>query len=160
MLSSDQLFVGIDAADISCLNITAVKILKVQEYIHSISIDDFRDQLLLVFDWHQSKTLLKTLINLLGEPLKLELLVAFPLEHVTLLIVIGKLRTSIEVESLSFLQRISGIDNVAPEQVNIYNPSLMYWNLRCFGCDYVPYLSNENFALINTQPGKRRVKFG
>ena len=52
-------------------------------------------------------------LELVGEPLRLELNFTFPLQHATELIVLGNERLRLQLTSLVLLEKISKMDNVS-----------------------------------------------
>ena len=85
-----QLIVDFDTADNCRPYVTTMKAMKFQDDIPSIPIDDFKDHYVLVFDLTSTQDATENCHypELVGEPLRLELNFAFPLEHVTELIVL------------------------------------------------------------------------
>ena len=71
-----------------------------QDDIPSISIDIFKDHYVLVFDLTSKQYTTENCHypELVGEPLRLELNFAFPLKHVTELIVLGERMSFVAVE--------------------------------------------------------------
>ena len=76
-----------------------------QDDIPSIPIDNFIDHYVLVFDLTsmQDATENCQYLELVGEPLRLEVNFTFPLEHVTELIVLGKRIPSVAVDKFGFV---------------------------------------------------------
>ena len=97
ILRGDQPVVDFDAADNYCLYVSTMKALNFQDDIPSIPIDKFKDHCELVFDLTsmQDATEKCHYLELVGEPLKLELNFTFPLEHVFELIVLGERMSSV-----------------------------------------------------------------
>ena len=79
-----------------------------QDVIPSIPIDIFKDHYVLVFDLtsRQDATLNCQYPELLGEPLMLELNLAFTLEHVTELIVLGERKSLVAVDKVGVVLKI------------------------------------------------------
>ena len=77
-----------------------MKAMNFQDDIPSISIDDFKDHYLLVFDLAsmQDATEDCDYLELVGEPLRLELNFTNPLENVTELFVLGERMSSAAVD--------------------------------------------------------------
>ena len=92
ILKGGQPIVDFDAADILRLYVTTMKALKFQDDIPSISIDNFIDHYVLVFDLLSMQDATENLHcpELVGEPLRLKLNFTYPPEHVTELIVLGE----------------------------------------------------------------------
>ena len=92
--------VDFDAADNCRLYLTTMKAMTFQEDIPSIPIDNFKDHYVLVFDLTSMQDATENFHypELVGEPLKLELIFTFPLEHVTELIVLGERMSSVAVD--------------------------------------------------------------
>ena len=99
-LKGCQPTVDFDAADNCRLYVTSMKAINFQDDIPSISIDNFRDHSVLVFDFTAMQNTLGNCHcpELVGEPLRLGLNFTFPLEHVTELIVLGERISSVAVE--------------------------------------------------------------
>ena len=100
ILKGGQPIVDFDAADNCRLYVTTMKAMNFQDDIPSIAIDNFKDHYVLVFDLTsmQDATENCQYRQLVGEPLRPELNFNFPLEHVTELIVLGQLMSSVAVE--------------------------------------------------------------
>ena len=77
-----------------------MKAINFQDDIPSIPIDNFKDHYVLVFDLTSMQDATENCYypELVGEPLRLELNFAFPLEHVTELIVLGQRKSSVAVD--------------------------------------------------------------
>ena len=99
ILRGGQLIVDFDAADNCRLYVNTLKAMNFQDDITSIPIDNFKDYYVLVFKLTsmQDATEKCHYPELVGEPLRLELNFAFPLEHVTELIVLGERMSSVAV---------------------------------------------------------------
>ena len=84
--------VDFDAADNWRLYVTTMKALNFQDVVPSISIDNFKDHFVLMFDLTSMKDATENghYPELAGEPLRLELNFTLLLEHVTELIVLGE----------------------------------------------------------------------
>ena len=95
-----QPIVDFDAADNCHLYVTTKKAMNFQDDIPSISIDNFKDHYILVFDLASMQDATENCHypELVGEPLRLELNFIFPLEHVTELIVLGERMSSVAVD--------------------------------------------------------------
>ena len=74
-----------------------MKAMNSQDDIPSIPIDDLKDHYVLVFDLTSMQDATENchFLELVGEPLRLELSFTFPLEHVTELIVLGERMSSV-----------------------------------------------------------------
>ena len=103
-----QPIVDFDAAENCRLYVTTMKAMNFQDDIPSIPIDNFKDHSVLVFDLTsvQGATENCHYPKLVGEPLRLELNFAFPLEHVTELIVLGERRSSVAVNKFGVVGNI------------------------------------------------------
>ena len=79
--------------------------MNIQDDIPSIPIDNFKDHYVLVFDLTsmQDATENCNYPELVGEPLSLELIVTFPLEHVSELLALGERMSSVAVEKLGIV---------------------------------------------------------
>ena len=99
--------VDFDAADNCRLYVTTMKAMNFQDDIHSIPIDNFKDHYVLVFDLTSIQDAIENCHypELVGEPLRLELNVTFPLEHVTELIVLGERMSSVAVDKFDVVAR-------------------------------------------------------
>ena len=99
-LGGGQPIVDIDAADNCRLYVTLMKAMNFQDDIPSIPIDNFKDHYILVFDLTSMQDATKNCHypELVGEPLRLELIFTFPLEHVTELIILGERMSSVAVD--------------------------------------------------------------
>ena len=71
-----------------------------QDDFPSIPIDNFKDQYMLVFDSTSMQDAIKNFLcpELVGEPLRLELKLTFPLEHVTEFILLGERMSLVTVD--------------------------------------------------------------
>ena len=90
LLRGGQPIVDFDAADNCRLYVTTMVSMNFQDDITSIPIDNFKDHYVLVFDLTsmQDATEISHYPELVAEPLRLELNITFPLEHVTELLVL------------------------------------------------------------------------
>ena len=77
-----------------------MKAMNFQDDIPSIPIDNFKDHCLLVFDLTSMQDATENCHypELVGEPLRLELIFTFPLEHVTELLVLGERMSSVATD--------------------------------------------------------------
>ena len=100
ILRGSQPVVDFDAADNCRLYVTTKKAMNFQDDIPSIPIDNFKDYHVLVFDLTSMQDATENCHypELVGEPLRLELIFTFPLEHVTELIVLGERMSSVTVD--------------------------------------------------------------
>ena len=100
ILRGGQPNVDFDAADNCRLYVTTMKAMNFQGGIPSIPIDTFKDHYVLVFDLTSMQDATENChyLELVGEPLRLELNFTFPLEHVTELIVLGERMSSVAVD--------------------------------------------------------------
>ena len=100
ILRGGQPIVDFDAADNCRLYLTIMKAMNFQDDIPSISIDNFKDHYVLVFDLTSMQDATENCHypELVGEPLRLELNFTFFLEHVTELIVLGERMSSAAVD--------------------------------------------------------------
>ena len=85
ILRGGQPIVDFDTADNCRLHVTTMKAMNFQNDIPSIPIDDFKDHLVLVFDFTSMQHAIENCHypELVGEPLRLELKFTNPLENVT-----------------------------------------------------------------------------
>ena len=100
ILRGGQPIVDFDTADNCRLYVTTMKAMNFQDDIPSIPIDDFKDHYVLVFDLisMQDATENCDYPELVGEPLRLELIFTNPLKNVTELIVLGERMSSVAVD--------------------------------------------------------------
>ena len=100
ILRGGQPIVDFDAANSCRLYVTTMKAMNFQGDIPSIPIDNFKGHYVLVFDLTSMQDATENFHypELVGEPLRLELNFTFPLEHVTELIVLGELMSSVAVD--------------------------------------------------------------
>ena len=100
IIRGGQPFVDFETADNCRLNVTTMKAMNFQDDIPSIPIDDFKDHYVLVFDLTsmQDATENYHYPELVGEPLRLELIFTNPLENVTELNVLGERMSSVAVD--------------------------------------------------------------
>ena len=100
ILRGGQPNVGFDTADNCRLFETTIKAMNFQDDIPSIPIDDFKDNYVLVFDLTSMQDATENChyLELVGEPLRLELNFTSPLENVTELIVLGERMSSVAVD--------------------------------------------------------------
>ena len=99
ILRGGQPIVDFVTAD-KCLYVTTRKAVNFQDDIPSIPIDDFKDHYVLVFDLTSMQDATENFhsLELVGEPLRLELKFTNPLENVTELIVLGGRMSSVAVD--------------------------------------------------------------
>ena len=127
--------------------------LNFQDDLLSISIDNFKDHYVLVFDLTSMQDAVEKFqyAELVGEPLRLELNFTFPLEHVTEFTVLGERRSSIATDMFGVVRKISKMGIVSIQQLINWIPKLKN-RYRCsFSSSYVPTLDNDTFAIIHTQ---------
>ena len=100
ILRGGQPIVDFDTADNCRLYVTTMKAMNFQDDIPSITIDDFKDHYVLVFDLTSMQDATENCHypELVGEPLRLELNFTNPLENVTELIVLGERMSSVAVD--------------------------------------------------------------
>ena len=100
ILRGGQPIVDFDTADNCRLYVTTMKAMNFQDDIASIPMDDFKDHYVLVFDLTsmQDATENCQYLELVGEPLTLELNFTNPLENVNELIVLGKRMSSVAAD--------------------------------------------------------------
>ena len=153
LLRGDQPIVDFDAAD-NCRLYVTMKAINFQDDIPSIPIDNFKDHYVLVFDLTSMQDAIENCHypELVGEPLRLELIITFPLEHVTELIVSENESLRLQLTSLVLMEKTSKLDNVSLQQIINHIRPLKYWLRGSFPCDNVSTLDNETFVIINTQP--------
>ena len=120
ILKGGQSIVDFDAVDNSRLHVTTMKAMNFQVDIPSIPIDSFKDHFVLVFDLTsmQDDTEKCQYSELVGKPLRLELNFTFPLEHVTEVIVLGKVMSSVAVDKFGVVGQIIKNDNFSLQQKN------------------------------------------
>ena len=119
MLRGGQPIVDFDVADNCRLYVTRMKAMNFQGDIPSIPIDNFKDHYVLVFDLTSMQDATENFLypELVEEPLRLERIFTYPLEHVTELIVLGKrLGIGLQLTSLVLLEKKSKTDNVSLQQ--------------------------------------------
>ena len=93
--------------------------------------------------------------EVVAEPLRVELNFIFPLEHVTGLIVLGKRKSLVAVETFGVVgEKNSKMDNASLQQKVERIPLLKNRYRGLFPSDYVAFVENDTFTFINTQPSK------
>ena len=94
--------VDFDTADNCPLYVTTMKAMNFQDDIPSIPIDDFEDDYALVFDLTSMQDATDSCLypELVGEPLRVELNNAHPLENVNELIALAERMSSVAVDNL------------------------------------------------------------
>ena len=107
ILRAGQPIVDFDTADNYRLYVTTMKAINFQDDIPSIPIDDIKDHYVLVFDIIsvQDDTENCHYLELVGEPLRLELKFIHPLENVTELIVLGEQMSSVGVDKFGLVKK-------------------------------------------------------
>ena len=100
ILREGQPIVDFDAADNCCLYVATMKAMNFQDDIPSIPIDNFKNHSVLVFGLTSMQDATENChySELVGEPLRLELNITFPLKHVTGLMVLGERMLSVAVD--------------------------------------------------------------
>ena len=100
ILRGGQPTVDFDTADNCRLYVTTMKAMNFQDDLPSITIDDFKDHYVLVFDLTSMQDATENCHypELVGEPLRLELNFTNPLENVTELIILGERMSSVAVD--------------------------------------------------------------
>ena len=95
-----QPIVDFDTTDNCRLYVTTMKAMNFQDDIPSIPIDDFKEHYVLVFDLTSMQDATENChyLELVGEPLRLELNFTHPLENVSELIVLGERMSSVAVD--------------------------------------------------------------
>ena len=108
ILRGGQPIVDFDTAGNCCLYVTTMKAMNFQDEIPSIHIDDFKDHYVLVFDLTsmQDATEKCHYLELVGEPLRLELNFTQLLENVTEFIVLGERMSSFAVDKFGVVGKI------------------------------------------------------
>ena len=154
ILKGGQLIVHHDMTDNCCLYVTTMKAMNFQDDIPSIPVDSFKDHYVLVFDLTsmQDATEHCHYPELIGEPLRLELYNSSPLENNTEVIVLVERMSFVAVDKLVLWERIFEMDKTSLRQVVNRIPLLNYRFVGSSPSDFVPNLSNDTFAIINTQP--------
>ena len=104
-LRSGQPSEDFDAEDNCRPYSTTIEAMNFQDDMPSFSFGNFKDHHVLLFDWTsiQDNTDCCHYRKLVGEPLKLELNFAFPVEHVTELIVLGERMSSVAVDKFGLV---------------------------------------------------------
>ena len=122
---------------------------------HSISIDNFNEHYIIVFDFTSMQDITKSCHypEKFDEPLSLELNFNFDLELVTELILLRKGTSFVAVENFGVLGKYTENEWRRPPAVNQPCPFhlIKIWRFGSFLSDYAPNLLNETFAIINTQ---------
>ena len=91
-------------------------------------------------------------LEIIGEPLILELKFTFPLEQVTQLILLMERMSSVAVDMFDDVGKIIYKRKFSLQQKLNSIPPLKYWYRGSFPPDHIPTLDNDTFANINTQP--------
>ena len=107
ILKGGQPFVFSDTADNCRLYVTTMRAMKLEDDIPSIPIDDLKDYYVLVFDLTsmQDATEKCHYLEIVEEPLRLELNFTQPLENVTELIVLGERMSSVAVDKFGVVRK-------------------------------------------------------
>ena len=131
-----------------------MKAMNFQDEFLPIPVDIFKDHFVLLLDLTSMQDATENFhyLELVREPLKLELNFKFPPEHVTELIVLDERMSSFAVDKFGFVGKISEMDNVSLQQIFNRIPLLKYQYRGSFPSDYVETLDNDTFAIINAQP--------
>ena len=100
VLRGGQPIVDFDTVDKFRLYVTTMKAMNIQDDIPSIPIDDLIYHYVLVFDLTSMQDATENCLysEIVGEPLRLELIFTHPLENVTELIVLGERMSSVAVD--------------------------------------------------------------
>ena len=155
ILKRGQPIVDFDAAADNCrLSITTMKAMNFRDDIPSVSIINFKNHYVIVFDLTsiQETTENCHYPELVGEPLRLELNFTHPLEHVTELFVLAERMSSVADDKFGVDGKTSKMDSVCLQQKINRITLLKYWYRGSFPSDHVPTLDDDTFANINTQP--------
>ena len=104
-IRAGQPIVDVDAADNCRLFVTAMKAMNFRDDNPSFPVVNFKDHYVLVFDLTSMQDATENCHypELLGEPLRLELIFSFPLEHATELIVLGERMSSVAVDKFGVI---------------------------------------------------------
>ena len=107
ILRGGQLIMDFDTADNCRLYVTTMKAMNFQYDIPSIPIDDFKDYYVLVFDLTSMQNATENCHypELVGEPLRLELIFSHPLENVTELTVLGERMSLTAVDKFGVVRK-------------------------------------------------------
>ena len=102
-----QSIVDFDTADSCRLYVTTMKAMNFQDDIPSIPFDDFKDHYVLVLDLTSMQDAVENChyLELVGEPLRLELNFAHPLENNPELIVLGEQMSSVAVDKFGVVRK-------------------------------------------------------
>ena len=106
-LRGSQPIVDFDAADNCRLNITTMKAMNFQDKIPSIPMQNFKSHFMLVLQLTSIQEAIENCRNLelVGEPLRLELNVIYLMEHITQLIVLGERVSSVAVDKFGVFEK-------------------------------------------------------
>ena len=107
ILEGCQSIVDFDAAANCRLYVTTMKAINFQDDNHSIPIDNFKDHYVLLFDLTsmQDATEKCHCPELVGEPVRLELIFTYPLENVTDLNILGERMSSVAVDKFVVVRK-------------------------------------------------------
>ena len=107
ILRGGQPILDFGTADKCRLCVTTMKATNFQDDIPSVSIDDFKNHYVLVFDLTSMQDATENCHypELVGEPLRLELNFTTPLENVTELIVLGERMSSVAVDKFGVVEK-------------------------------------------------------
>ena len=155
-LRSGQLFIQSDAASNCRLHVATMKAMIFQDDIPSIPIDSFTDHSVLVFDLTSMQDASENCDNpkLVGQPLRLELNLTFPLEFASKLIELGERMSSVAVDKFDVVGRNCKRDNASLQGKINRTPILKCRHPFPFPNDYVATLDSDTFAIKNTQPSR------
>ena len=143
-----------------------MKAMNFQDEIPWIRIDNFQDHYVLVFELTsmQDATEHCHYLELVGEPLGLELKFNTALEHVTEVIVLGEGMSSVAFDKFGVVLKNNQniiMDSVALRQILNRIPLLKYGHIGSFPCDNVPALPIVTFLRLSTQnPATCKVSIG
>ena len=107
ILRAGQPIVDFDADDNCRLYVTTMKAMNFQDEVPSIPTDKFKDHCVLVFDLTSMQDANENCHypEIVGEPLRLEVNFASPLEHVTELIVLGERMSLVAIDKFGVVRK-------------------------------------------------------
>ena len=131
-----------------------MKAMKFQDDIPSISVDNFNNHYVLVFDLTSMQVATEHCHSpeSIGEPLIFELYFISLLENVTKSLYWVNVCLGLQSTSLVLWERIFEMDNTSVKQIVNRILSLKYRYMGSFPSDFVPNLLNDKFEIIDTQP--------
>ena len=105
ILRGGQPIVHHDTTDNFRLYVATMKAMNFQDNIPSISVENFKNHYVLVFDLTSMQDVTERChyLELIGEPLRLELYFSLPLENVTGVIVLGERMSSVAIDKFGVL---------------------------------------------------------